>query len=246
MALFSEKYGDQVRVLAIGAETPDHLQDAFSREFCGGTHVDNTSQIGGFKIIREESVSTGVRRITAFTGRGLSEMLYQSSEQIDHLSRLLKATPEQIIDRVQRLIEDNKGLKKQLKKGAATDLKTTAQQLLDSAETIGDAVVIIGEIPTAGVDAIRSQIDWLRKKAPSVAIVLGSRTDDGKVILFAAVTDDLIKKGLKAGDIVKQIAPIVGGGGGGRPQMAQAGGKQPHKLPQAMQQAQEIVRQTIQ
>ncbi|MBN1763934.1 MAG: alanine--tRNA ligase [Sedimentisphaerales bacterium] len=245
MALFSEKYGETVRVLAIGTESPDALEEAFSREFCGGTHVNNTSDIGSFKIIKEESVATGIRRITAMTGRALNDMLYQRSDLIDQLGSLLKTTPDEVVERIKNLIDTNKKLNKQLKKGTAGDLKSSAQQLLDNAAAIGSAKIIIGETGTAPVEAIRSQIDWLRKKAPSAAIVLAAKTEDHKVLLFAAVTDDLIKQGLKAGDIVKQIAPLVGGGGGGRPQMAQAGGKNPEKINDALEAARILIKNSL-
>ena len=246
MALFSEKYGEEVRVLAIGADTPEKLEEAFSREFCGGTHVENTNDIGGFKITREESVATGVRRITAQTGRALNDMLYQHSLQVNELTTLLKTTPEQLIDRVQAMLEENKKFKKQLKKGSAGDLKAAAQKLLDEAECVGDSKIIIGQIPGAAVEAIRGQIDWLRKKAPSSVTVLASAAEDGKVLLFAAVTNDLIEtKGLKAGDIVKEIAPIVGGGGGGRPQMAQAGGKDPSMISESLAAAQKLIQEKL-
>ncbi len=241
MALFSEKYGDHVRVLAIGAAHHDTLEEAFSREFCGGTHVHNTRDIGSFKIIREESVATGVRRIIAMTGRALNEMMYKHSEIVGELTALLKATPDQIGGRVAALIEDNKKLKKQMKKEGGASLKNSAEELLEQAEIIGGAKIIVGQLPAADVDAVRSQIDWLRKKAQSAAIVLASATEEGKVLLFAAVTDDLIGKGLKAGDIVKEIAPIVGGGGGGRPQMAQAGGKEVGKIAEALKAAKEMI-----
>ncbi len=246
MALFSEKYGEHVRVLAIGSETPDQLEEAFSREFCGGTHVNNTSEIGGFKITREESVATGIRRITALTGRSLNEMFHLRNKQIDQLGQILKAAPERIINRVAALLDENKKLKKQLQKGTAADLKTTVEQLLEKAASIGSVKIIIGSLPTAPVDAIRTQIDWLRKKAPSSATVLACATEDNKVLLFAAVTDDLIKReSLKAGDIVKAIAPIVGGGGGGRPQMAQAGGKNPDKIDDALAAANDFINQKL-
>ncbi|MCK5270904.1 MAG: hypothetical protein KAJ46_08970, partial [Sedimentisphaerales bacterium] len=241
MALFSEKYGESVRVLSIGAETASNPDDAFSREFCGGTHVCNTHEIGSFKIIREESVATGIRRITAMSGRLLNEMLYRQNDRIDDLTRILKCTPEQLADRVQALIADNKKLKKQYKKGSQSDLKTAGQQLLDESKTIESSRIIIGTIPATSVEVIRSQIDWLRKKAKSAVVVLATATEDGKVLLFAAVTDDLIEQGLKAGDIVKHIAPIVGGGGGGRPQMAQAGGKNPDKINEALEAADEFI-----
>ncbi len=240
MALFSEKYGESVQVVGVGANKDEDLDEAFSLELCGGTHVKNTGEIGSFMITREESVATGVRRVTAMTGKALNELLYERYEELEGISVLLKARPEETLERVAKLIDDNKKLSKQLKKGAAGDLKNISAKLLDNAKTIGDAKLIIGELPSATVDMLRQQIDWLRKKAPSSVIVLGSPTEDGKVLLFAAVTDNLVKKGVKAGDIVKQIAPIVGGGGGGRPQMAQAGGKNPAKLTEALKAAQEL------
>ena len=175
------------------------------------------------------------------SGRLLNEMLYRQNDRIDDLTRILKCTPEQLADRVQALIADNKKLKKQYKKGSQSDLKTAGQQLLDESKIIESSRVIIGAIPAASVEVIRSQIDWLRKKAKSAVVVLATTTEDGKVLLFAAVTDDLIEQGLKAGDIVKHIAPVVGGGGGGRPQMAQAGGKNPDKINEALEAADEFI-----
>jgi len=244
MALFSEKYGDHVRVLAIGAPNPDRLEEAFSREFCGGTHVTNTRDIGGFKIQKEESVATGVRRITALTGRHLNRMLYQRSNLVENLTSLLKTTPDRVADRIQTLLDENKRLSKQLKKGSAADLKSATQQLFDQAQSFGDSKLIAGALPSAPVDAIRTQIDWLRNKAPSSVIVLASENDK-KALLFAAVTDDLIPRSIKAGDIVRHIAPIVGGGGGGRPQMAQAGGKKPENIDDALQAARDFVTQKL-
>jgi len=245
MALFSEKYGQHVRVLAIGASHPDRLEEAFSREFCGGTHVANTGEIGAFKITREESIATGVRRITAMTGRRLNEMMYQRTDQIDALGAFLKVTPDKLFERIESLIEENKKLKKQLKTSAVGDLKSLAQQLLDNAQTVGSASVIVGSLPQASIESLRSQVDWLRKKAASSVIVLASAGDDGKVVLLAAVSDDLIKGGLKAGDIVKLIAPIVGGGGGGRPELAQAGGKDPSRIPDALKAANDFITEKL-
>ena len=241
MALFSEKYGDNVRVLAIGADSPEQLENAFSREFCGGTHVLNTADIGSFKIIREESIATGIRRITAATGRALNLMLCQRSDQLDQIAALLKTGPDQIHTRIQTILNENKKLKKQLEKGAAVDLKSFAQKLLDDAQTAGDSKIIVGSFPAASPDAVRAQIDWLRQKAPSSVTVLAV-ADHDQVQLYAAVTNDLIQnKNLKAGDIVKTIAPIVAGRGGGRPQLAQAGGKKPDKIPEALTAANQYI-----
>jgi len=247
MALFGEKYGSEVRVVAIGVDGDDQVSEAFSSEFCGGTHVDNIGSIGNFKIVKEESISAGVRRITALTGTGLSEYLEQRSETIDKLSEILKAPAEELSDRVLKLIDDNKKLSKQLKAAArqtGSDIISEARKLLETAEKIGESLVITSQLTTASVEQAREAVDMLKKKGKSAAIVFGFE-DDGKATLLVGVTDDLIKKGLKAGDIIKQVAPIIGGGGGGRPQMAQAGGKKPEKISDALTQAAKIIREKL-
>ncbi|MHC5087566.1 MAG: alanine--tRNA ligase-related protein, partial [Planctomycetota bacterium] len=248
MALFGEKYGDEVRVLAIGALGQDDIKEAFSKEFCGGTHVSNTSEIGGFVIQKEESVSAGVRRITALTGPGLIAHLTARSEVVDDLIEMLKAGADQVTARVAKLLDDNKKLKKELKAGggkSAGDALAEANRLLEAADQIGDAFVIVGKLPGARVDQARTAIDSLKKKAKSATIVLGIPGEDGKVMLLAGVTDDLIKKGVRAGDIVKEIAPIVGGGGGGRPNLAQAGGKDASKLDEALGKAKAMIAEKL-
>ena len=248
MALFGEKYGNEVRVLAIGASGEDNLANAFSKEFCGGTHVSNTGQIGGFAVLKEESVSAGVRRITALTGPGLIEHLMTRSRVVDELIETLKAPADQVTARVTKLLDDNKALKKDLKSGggkSAGDALAEANKLFETSEKIGDAFVIVGPLPSVDIEQARTAIDSLKKKAKSAAIVFGVATDDGKVMLLAGVTDDLIKKGVKAGDIVKEIAPIVGGGGGGRPNMAQAGGKDASKLDEALAKAKAMIVEKI-
>jgi len=237
MALFNEKYGDEVRVVAVGA-SDENLKEAFSREFCGGTHVDNTSQIESFKIVKEESVSAGVRRITGLTGKALAEYLVQRSEVIDDLTEMLKAPYDQITGRVQKLLDENKKLAKELKSAAkqgGTGVMDEANALYQKARMVGTTRVIVGPL-AATVDQARTAIDSLKRRAKSAAIVIGI-TDDDKVTLIAAMTDDVIKRGLKAGDVVRKIAPIVGGGGGGRPNMAMAGGKDSSKLDEAFEKA---------
>ncbi|MHC4426427.1 MAG: DHHA1 domain-containing protein, partial [Planctomycetota bacterium] len=244
MALFGEKYGDEVRVVAIGAEDQDRINEAFSREFCGGTHVDRLGSIGGFKIIKEESISAGVRRITALTGSALTTLLEKASDVVDELSVMLKVPSEALVDRVGQLMKDNKKLSKELKAAArqsGSDCLAEARQLLQKCEKIGDASIIVGRLSTTSVEQAREAVDMLKKKAKSAAIVLGF-DEDGRATLLAGVTDDLVAKGLKAGDIVKEIAPIVDGGGGGRPQMAQAGGKNPKKINDALTKAAEIIK----
>ncbi len=246
MALFGEKYGNEVRVVGIGAEGESQIDQAFSREFCGGTHVDRLGSIGGFKITKEESISAGVRRITALTGQGLTAHLEKASDIVDELSVMLKLPSEALVDRVGQLIKDNKKLSKQLRSAAASgsDTMAEAKQLLEKCEKAGQTSLIIGRLSTTSVEQAREAIDMLKKKAKSAAIVLGI-DDDGKAALLAGMTNDLIKKGLKAGDIVKAIAPIVDGGGGGRPQMAQAGGKNPKKIDDALKKAAELIKEKL-
>ncbi len=244
MALFGEKYGSEVRVVCLGATDKDHVDDAFSREFCGGTHVVHLGSIGGFKVLREESVSAGVRRITALTGSALIAYLERAGEIVDQLSAQLQISTDKVADRVTQIIEDNKRLTKQLKTASKTggpDTMAEARSLLEAGEKIGGSVAIVGRLSTTSVDRAREAIDMLKKKAGSAAIVLAYE-DDGKVMLLAGVTDDLIGKGLKAGDLVKTIAPIVDGGGGGKPQMAQAGGKTPAKIDEALAKAKELIK----
>ncbi len=267
MALFGEKYGSEVRVVAIGAKIADSgqrtaegkrklnaerytlnaVKKAFSKEFCGGTHVAKTGSIGGLKIIREESISAGIRRITALTGSGLAAYLEERSRIVDKLSEMLKAPAEEVVDRVGRLIKDNKKLTKQLKSAShksGSDTMTEAKQLLKECEKIGETSVIISRLSTTSVEQARAAIDMLKKKGKSAVVVFGF-ADDGKVTLLAGVTDDLVKKGLKADDIVRQIAPVVDGGGGGRAQMAQAGGKKPEKIEDALAKAAELIKEKL-
>ncbi len=260
MALFGEKYGNEVRVVGIGVPIDDfrlpiaelklkieNRKSEISLEFCGGTHVDRLGSIGGFKIIKEESISAGVRRITALTGHGLEQYLEQRSDIVNQLSQMLKVPAEATTSRVEQLLAENKRLSKELKSSGTaggSDIMAEAQTLLQKCEKIDSAHVIVGRISNTPIERAREAVDMLKKKAKSAAIVLGF--DDGeKVTLLAGVTDDLIKKGLKAGDIVKIIAPIVDGGGGGKPQMAQAGGKKPEKINDALAKAAEIIREKL-
>ena len=246
MALFGEKYGSEVRVVCLGAADKNHIDEAFSREFCGGTHVDRLGVIGGFKILKEESVSAGVRRITALTGPGLTAYLEKGSDIVDQLAALLQIPADKLPERISQIVEDNKRLTKQLKSVSKTggpDTMAEARQLLEASEKIGESAVIVGRISTTSVDRAREAIDMLKKKAQSAAIVLAYE-EEGRVMLLAGVTDDLIKR-LKAGDIVKTIAPIVDGGGGGKPQLAQAGGKNPAKIDEALSKAAEMIKAAL-
>jgi alanyl-tRNA synthetase len=243
MALFGEKYGDEVRVVAVGAHDEKTLNLALSKEFCGGTHVDRTGVITNFKIIKEESVSAGVRRITGLTGTGLAEYLEQRSDIVDALAEMLKVSAENVVERVNKLLTENKKLAKQLKSApqqGAADSLAEAKQFLEGCIKIGDVSIIVGKLSPTTAEQARAAIDMLKKKAPSSVSVLGFAEGD-KATLLAGVTDDLVKT-ISAPDILKQISPIIEGGGGGRHNMAQAGGKKPEKLDEALTKAVEFIK----
>jgi len=233
-AVFGEKYPDPVRVVVAGP----------SVEFCGGTHLTRTSQACLFKIVGQESVAKGVRRITAVTGPKAIAHTQQLATVVGDLSERLKCRYEELPSRVEALQDEIKKLQQQLKKGASSDLAGTFDKLLAAAVKLGDVSVIVGEIPAGPDDAIRTQVDRVKQTAGSAVVVVGW-VDEGKVGLLAAVSEDVIKKGIKAGDLIKQIAPIVGGGGGGRPNMAQAGGKDPTKLGDALAQAKTTIEKAL-
>jgi alanyl-tRNA synthetase len=233
---FGDKYGDVVRVVEIG--------DGFSREFCGGTHLDHTGQAGFFKIISEEGIAKGVRRLTCVTAREAVATVQKQDAVLANLMDRFRCKPEELPARIDSLQEEIKKLQQQIKKGAAADLQGAADHLLEGAGLVNGAKVIIGEMPSGPDEQMRQQVDRLRQKAGSAVVVIGW-ADDGKVQLLAAVTDDLVKKGLHAGKLVGQIAKVVGGGGGGKPTMAQAGGKEPAKLGEALQLAKNLAAEQL-
>ena len=229
MALFGEKYPDIVRVVQMGD---------FSRELCGGTHLESVGQVGLFKIIGEESVAAGVRRITALVGKAAIEYVRQEEDVLAELATTLRVPPGQVGQRVASLLEEIKALKKQagerrVDKGQAI----SADDLIAGAKEIGGATVVVQAVGAASADEMRQLIDVLRRKRETKLAVLLASSADGKVQLVAGLSRDLVEAGLHAGNWLKEVAPIVGGGGGGRPDLAQAGGKSPEQIPAAMEKA---------
>jgi alanyl-tRNA synthetase len=239
-AVFGEKYPDPVRVLMIGAEKSEDASSEISVEFCGGTHVQKTGQIGFFKIVGQELVSKGIRRVTAVTGVKAIEHVQMMSGLLDDLAKRFNCAPEDLPSRIESLQEEVKKLQKQIQKGTAGDLNTAGDKLLEAATTIGGSKLIVGEVPAAPMEQLRAQVDRLRQKAGSSVIALGWRTDEGGGGFLVGATDDLIKKGIKAGDIIKPVAEVAGGKGGGPPNMASAGCKDPAKLGEALKKAVEL------
>jgi alanyl-tRNA synthetase len=229
-ALFEEKYGDTVRVVSLGD---------FSRELCGGTHTDRTGNIGVLKIISESSIASGVRRLEALTGEAAVTYTQKMVATLNQGARLLKERPEAVVPRIEKLIADFKaGEKKvaQLKAGMAS--QTAAASVADI-RTVNDVKVMAQKVTVDNPAALRDMADRFKDSIKSGIVVLGAASG-GKVLLIVGVTKDLTGQ-YKAGNIIKEVAAIVGGSGGGRPDMAQAGGPDPSKLDEALEQAYAIV-----
>jgi alanyl-tRNA synthetase len=225
MALFGEKYGDTVRVVSIA-------DGSFSKELCGGTHVRHTGQIGLFKVVSEGSVAAGTRRIEALTGEGVIEHLRKASETLALLGETLRAKPDELLQAAEKLAESEKKLRKQLEAQHMKRAAAQAGDLLDRATDVKGVRVLSAHVEAMDRAAMRQMVDNLRPKLGSGVIVLGSVTD-GNVALVAAVTKDLTNK-LDAGKIVKAAAAILEGSGGGRKDLAEAGGKNPSKLDESL------------
>jgi alanyl-tRNA synthetase len=243
-AVFGEKYPDPVRVLIVGAKKPEEVTLENSVEFCGGTHLTHTGQAGFFKIVSQELVGAGVRRITAVTGREAVATVQRLTAVVNDLTSRFRCSLADLPARVESLQAEIKKLQQQVKKGAATDLQGAADKLLAGAIDVHGAKIIVGEMPAGPDEQLRNQIDRIKQKAGSAVVVVGW-ADDGKVGLLAAVTDDLVQKGVHGGNLIREVAKVVGGGGGGKPTMAQAGGKEPAKLSEALDLAKQLATQSL-
>jgi alanyl-tRNA synthetase len=239
-AVFGEKYPDPVRVLLIGPERPGDATHEDSVEFCGGTHLTHTGQAGFFKIVGQELVGKGVRRVVGVTGQGAVTAVQRLSGVVEELTGRFNCSVEELPRRIESLQEEVKKLQVQLRKGAASDLAGAGDRLLAQAVEANGAKIIVGELPAAPIEQMRQQLDRLREKARSAVVVVGW-ADEGKVGLLSLVTDDLGEKGLHAGKLVGEVAKVVGGKGGGPPTgIAQAGGKDASKLGEALQLAKKL------
>jgi len=229
-AVFGEKYPDPVRVVVMGAQSIAEVTPESSIEFCGGTHLERTGEAGSFRIVSQEAVGKGVRRITAAAGDAALRHGQKMSGLLDEVAAKLNCRPEDLTTRVEALLEENKKLKTQATKSSGADLLGTFDKLLETALTLGSVKVIGGTVPAAPVDQMRVQLDRIRTKAGSCVIAIGW-AEEGKVGLMTTVSGDLQDK-IEAGKLVGELAPLVGGKGGGPKGMAQAGGKDAEKLPE--------------
>ena len=235
MALFGEKYGDVVRVVDMGG---------YSIELCGGAHLKNTAQIGSFKIVSENGIAAGVRRIEALTGEGALAHYQAQEEEIRTLSALAKTSPDKLVARVEQLLAEQKELAKELEKLKAKMAGGAADEMLNKKVDINGVAVLAAEVKDMDGNAMRTLGDQLKNKLGSGIIVLAGEAG-GKVSLIVMATDDVVKKGAHAGNIIKVAAGVCGGGGGGRPNMAQAGGKDASKIGEALEKAKEVIAEQV-
>jgi alanyl-tRNA synthetase len=232
MALFGEKYGKVVRVVQVGN---------YSIELCGGCHVPNTSVIGLFKIISESGIGAGTRRIEAVTGEAAYKMLNDQLSILKEAAGKLKTNPKEVASRIDLLLADMKQLQRENESLTAKLGNIEAGSIMDQAKEINGVTVLASTVQGMDMNNLRNMADDLKEKLGSAVVVLGS-VNEGKVNLIAGVTKDLIEKGYHAGKLIKEVATRCGGGGGGRPDMAQAGGKDPNQLESAIQFVEEWVK----
>ena len=229
-ALFGEKYGDIVRTIAISPDSSENIDHSrFSYELCGGTHLNRTGNIGTFMIIAEGSAASGIRRIEAVTGRFSNQIISERLLDIRKVSKILSSSPGEIVSKIKTLQDDLSEAHQKLTELQNTLLMDKFNLLLDNIPLIKDVPVLKTILDGAEIDTLRIMCDKFRQKYSSGIAVLGS-VINGRPMVIATVTEDIISRGIKAGELVKYVAEILGGSGGGKPSLAQAGGKDPAKL----------------
>ncbi|PKR85173.1 alanine--tRNA ligase [Heyndrickxia camelliae] len=232
MALFGEKYGEIVRVVSMGD---------YSLELCGGCHVPNTSTIGLFKIVSESGIGAGTRRIEAVTGEAAYHLMNEQIQTLNQAAYALKTNPKDILTRIENVQTEIKELQRENESLSAKLSNIEAGSLSESAKELNGIKLIVSKVQAQDSNNLRNMVDELKEKLGSGIVVLGSVQDD-KVNIIAGVTKDLVEKGYHAGKLVKEVASRCGGGGGGRPDLAQAGGKDPAKLDSALQYVEEWIK----
>ena len=236
-ALFEEKYGDRVRVVSVGD---------VSSELCGGTHVAASGMIGSLKIISEESIGSGIRRITAVTGMNAFQMFQTLSESAIDLSARLCVKPARFIEKIESMEKEIKDLKRQVTEMSRANLSGKIDDVVTKRSLADGAVnLYVGRVDGQSIDLLRESGDKIKDLDPKAVFIVLSKSGDDKVQILSMVGEEALRKKLHAGKIVKEIAAIVGGGGGGRPNMAQAGGKDPSKIGAAIEAAEAIVSKFI-
>ena len=232
IAIFGEKYGDRVRVVSIGD---------FSKELCGGTHMHATSNLGFFKILNEQGIGSGIRRIEAVTGEKAFKYVSIQEKIVSEISEKLQTIPEKILPKIEQILENDNRNKKELKNISKKLAYYEIENLIKTKKEIKGINIISAKIEVSNINDLRNWGDLIKSKIKSCLILLGAKFSDKKAILLLMLTDDLLKKGLSANDFIKNIAPIIGGKGGGKKNMAQAGGEKVENLDQALEKIYEII-----
>ena len=235
MALFGEKYGEKVRVVSMGD---------FSKEFCGGTHVKNTGEISAFKIISESGVAAGVRRIEAITGDNVFAYYAKLEDELNQAAKVVKSTPANLVDRLEHLMAELKALQSENESLKSKAAKDALGDVMDQVAEVKGVKLLATSVDGVDMNGLRDLGDQLKEKLGEGVVVIASSAN-GKVSLMATATDEAMKKGAHAGNLIKAIASCVGGGGGGRPNMAQAGGKNPAGIPDALAKVKEVLAEQI-
>lgn len=235
MALFGEKYGDSVRVVSMGD---------FSKELCGGTHVKRTSEIGYFKIISEGGVAAGTRRIEALTGSNVMNYYKNMEEKYNEAATAAKSTPAALTERILKMQAEIKALNTEIEALKSKAAKSAMGDVTEKVIEVKGVKLVAMNVPSADMNSLRDSADQMKDKIPDGVFVLASKADD-KACLVVMATDEAVKKGVHAGNLIKQLAPIVGGGGGGRPNMAQAGGKNPDGIDELITKAPSILEEML-
>ncbi len=239
IALFGEKYGEVVRVVRIG--WPD---EPFSQELCGGTHLDETGEIGLFHIVSEEGVGAGVRRIEAVTGRGAVELVERQLGTLKRAAAYLGVTPDQVDRKVLTLLEDLQTARKEIARLQERLARREFESLLGQVESVAGTSLLRARVSAPSADVLREMTDWFRDRLKSCVVVLGTVVNE-RPVLVAAVTPDLVERGVDAARLVQGVARFVGGGGGGKPTLAQAGGRDAGRLDEALRQVPGVLEEMI-
>ena len=233
MALFGEKYGDIVRTITVGGNGDGEAASPYSFELCGGLHVGETGEIGLFRFVSESAVGANTRRVEAVTGRGAYEFVSKRLAALDRLAARLNTPVGELESRVEALLEHDRAAERDLETAKRRLLRSDFEVLLGGVLETKGTHLLAAQVKAGDTDQLREMADWYRDRFQSGVVVLGA-VKDGKPVIVAAVTDDLIARGLKAGDLVREVAKVVGGGGGGRADLATAGGRNPELLSAAL------------
>ena len=233
LAFFGDKYGDRVRVVKIGD---------FSTELCGGTHVHRSGEIGIFKLPFEGGVAAGVRRVEAFTGEGALDLIRSYEQKLKEIGNLVRGSTDDTVEKVRKLLERQKELEREIQKLRGQFEKDQIPELLAKKQSVDGTNVLVSQVDGVDAKQLRDIVDQLKEKLGSGVVVLAS-AGESNVNLVASVSSDLTRR-YHAGNIIKELARMVGGGGGGRPDFAQAGGKEPAKIDAALKRAEELIRES--